>query len=59
MFDRPFGYSNSIQRPRSPVQMVRDIMHPEDLATFDAVIARGMTGADVDFAFGLYPVEVP
>jgi len=33
------------------VQMVRDVVHPEDLPTFDAVIARGMTGTDVDFVF--------
>lgn len=33
------------------VQMVRDLVHPEDLPTFDAVIARGMTGTDVDFRF--------
>ena len=33
------------------VQMIRDIVHPEDLPTFDAVIARGMTGTDVDFVF--------
>ena len=33
------------------VQMVRDTIHPEDLPTFDAVIARGMTGTDVDFGF--------
>src|SRR5262250_1348660 len=32
-------------------QMIRDTIHPEDLPTFDAVIARGMTGTDVDFAF--------
>jgi len=33
------------------VQMIRDMVHPEDLPTFDAVIARGMTGTDVDFVF--------
>jgi PAS domain S-box-containing protein len=33
------------------VQMIRDRVHPEDLPTFDAVIARGMTGPDVDFVF--------
>src|SRR5579864_4398924 len=33
------------------VQMVRDVVHPEDLPTFDAVIARGMSGTDVDFVF--------
>src|SRR5499425_2466074 len=33
------------------VQMIRERVHPEDLPTFDAVLARGMTGADVDFLF--------
>ena len=33
------------------VQRIRDVIHPEDLPSFDAVIARAMTGADVDFVF--------
>jgi PAS domain S-box-containing protein len=33
------------------VQMIRDTIHPEDLPTFEAVIARGMMGTDVDFGF--------
>jgi len=33
------------------VQMVRDKVHADDLPSFDAIIARGMTGADVDFVF--------
>ncbi|HYA23522.1 MAG TPA: PAS domain-containing protein [Terriglobales bacterium] len=33
------------------VQMVRDTIHPEDLPSFDAVIARAMAGQDVDFVF--------
>ena len=33
------------------VQMIRNVIHPQDLPTFDAVIARGMTGTDVDFVF--------
>jgi PAS domain S-box-containing protein len=33
------------------VELIRDTIHPEDLPTFDAVIARGMTGTDVDFGF--------
>ena len=33
------------------VQMIRDIIHPDDLPSFDAVIARAMTGTDVDFVF--------
>jgi PAS domain S-box-containing protein len=33
------------------VQMIRDTIHPEDLPTFEAVIARGMTGTDVGFEF--------
>jgi PAS domain S-box-containing protein len=36
---------------RVTVQTVRDTIHPEDLPTFDAVIARGMMGTDVDFGF--------
>jgi len=33
------------------VQRVRDIIHPDDLPSFDSVIARGMSGANVNFAF--------
>jgi C4-dicarboxylate-specific signal transduction histidine kinase len=33
------------------VELIRDTIHPEDLPTFDAVIARGMTGTDIDFGF--------
>jgi PAS domain S-box-containing protein len=33
------------------VQMIRDMVHPEDLPSFDAVIARGMAGTEVDFVF--------
>jgi PAS domain S-box-containing protein len=33
------------------VQMIRDMIHPEDLPSFDAMIARAMTGVDVDFIF--------
>jgi PAS domain S-box-containing protein len=33
------------------VELIRGTIHPEDLPTFDAVIARGMTGTDVSFAF--------
>ena len=33
------------------VELIRNTIHPEDLPTFEAVIARGMTGADVDFGF--------
>ena len=36
---------------RVTVQMIRDTIHPEDLPTFEAMLARGMTGADVDFEF--------
>jgi len=31
--------------------MIRDMVHPEDLPSFDSVIGRGMTGNDVDFIF--------
>jgi PAS domain S-box-containing protein len=33
------------------LQRIRDAVHPEDLLSFDAVIAHGMAGADVDFVF--------
>jgi len=33
------------------VHMIRDAIHPEDLPTFEAMLARGMTGTDVDFGF--------
>jgi PAS domain S-box-containing protein len=33
------------------VQMFRDLVHPDDQPSFDAVIARAMTGIDVDFVF--------
>jgi len=33
------------------VQRIRDIIHPDDLTSFDSVIARGMSGVNVDFAF--------
>jgi PAS domain S-box-containing protein len=33
------------------VQMFRDLVHPDDQPSFDAVIAHAMTGTDVDFVF--------
>jgi PAS domain S-box-containing protein len=39
------------------VHLIRDVVHPEDLPTFDAVIARGMTGTDVDFVFRIVPAR--
>jgi PAS domain S-box-containing protein len=33
------------------VQRIRDIIHPDDLPSFDSVIARGMSGVNVKFAF--------
>ena len=33
------------------VQMIRDIVHPDDLPSFDTVIEKGMKGIDVDFVF--------
>jgi PAS domain S-box-containing protein len=37
------------------VELIRNTIHPEDLPTFEAVIARGMAGADVDFGFRIVP----
>lgn len=39
------------------VQRIREIIHPDDLASFDAVIARGLSGADVHFAFRIVTVR--
>jgi PAS domain S-box-containing protein len=33
------------------VQMVRDIIHPEDVPLYEAAVARAMDGKDVDFLF--------
>ena len=33
------------------VQRIRDLIHAEDLPSFDAMIARAITGGDVDFVF--------
>lgn len=33
------------------VQRIRDIIHPDDLPSFDSVISRGMSGVNVNFAF--------
>jgi PAS domain S-box-containing protein len=45
---RIFGFDPAT---KVSVQMIRDIVHPDDLPSFDSVIARGMTGNDVDFVF--------
>ena len=36
---------------RVTVQRIRDIIHPDDLPSFDAVIRRAMSGVGVNFAF--------
>jgi PAS domain S-box-containing protein len=33
------------------VQRIRDVIHPDDLPSFESVIARGMQGENVTFAF--------
>jgi PAS domain S-box-containing protein len=33
------------------VQRIRDIIHPDDLPSFEAMIARAMSGVNVNFAF--------
>jgi PAS domain S-box-containing protein len=45
---RIFGFDPAT---KVTVQRVRDVIHPDDLPAFEAVIARGMTGVDVTFAF--------
>jgi PAS domain S-box-containing protein len=39
------------------VQRVRDVIHPDDLPSFEAMIARAMTGVDVSFAFRILTVR--
>ena len=39
------------------VQRIRDTIHPDDLSSFDSVIARGMTGVDVNFGFRIVTVR--
>ena len=41
------------------VQRVRDIIHPDDLPSFDSVIARGMSGVNVNFAFRIVTSRGP
>jgi PAS domain S-box-containing protein len=41
------------------VQMIRDRIHPEDLPSFDSMIARAMTGKDVDFSFRFVTARGP
>jgi len=38
------------------VQRIRDIIHPDDLPSFESVIARGMQGENVAFAFRILTV---
>ena len=45
---RIFGFEPGT---RVTVQRVRDMIHPDDQPSFDSVIARGMTGIDVNFGF--------
>ena len=37
------------------VQRIRDIIHPDDLPSFESVIGRGMKGENVTFAFRIIP----
>lgn len=39
------------------VQRVREMVHPEDLPSFDAMIARAIKGADVDFHFRIVTAQ--
>jgi PAS domain S-box-containing protein len=39
------------------VQRVREMIHPDDLPSFESVIARGMTGQNVTFAFRILTVR--
>jgi PAS domain S-box-containing protein len=39
------------------LQEIRGVIHPEDLSSFEAMIARAMTGADVDFVFRIVTLQ--
>jgi PAS domain S-box-containing protein len=45
---RIFGFEPAT---KVSVQRIREIIHPDDLPSFESVIARGMTGENVTFAF--------
>jgi PAS domain S-box-containing protein len=45
---RIFGFDPAT---RVSVQRIRDIIHADDLPAFESVIARGLSGVDVNFAF--------
>ena len=45
---RIFGFDPAT---KITVQRVREVIHPDDLPAFESVIARGMTGENVTFAF--------
>lgn len=40
-------------RAKITLQMIRNMIHAEDLPSFDSMVARAMTGKDVDFSFRL------
>lgn len=42
---------------RISVQRVREVIHPDDLPSFESVIARGMTGQNVTFAFRIRTIR--
>jgi PAS domain S-box-containing protein len=42
---------------RITVQRVKDVIHPDDRRSFDEVIARGLSGVDVHFAFRVVTSE--
>ncbi len=39
------------------VERIQTIIHPEDLPSFEAMIARALTGVDVNFAFRILPAR--
>src|SRR4029077_17247471 len=49
-----FGPSTKIA-----VQRIREVIHPDDLPAFESVIARGMTGENVTFAFRIVTAHGP
>jgi PAS domain S-box-containing protein len=45
--------------PGSPasIQRLRDIVHPEDVSSYDSVIERGIAGHEFDFVFRIVPAS--
>ena len=55
--DEAFRIFDFDRASKVTVQRVRDVIHPDDLPSFESVIARGMTGIDVNFGFRIVTAQ--